>query len=526
MSLAPRTLKGQLTLVFLLLTLVPSLLLTGLATHRLLAALERWENPGVQRALEGSLEVARDLMARTKNDLRQRGQLLAADPALESPIDPDRIRQRLAGAYNLDVLQLYDTDGTLRYEITRDPLLKGPGAIPDVTRLADFTDPFVEDSGQGLLAYVGYAGEPGSTEWILVAGIYLEPDFYKRLDDLSRGVAYYRQVALLKQVNQKAVLLALGLVVVGLGLGSVWIARRLAARLSRPVVNLGRGMERVARGEDRVRVSPEGSAEVEHLIETFNAMSAELSRSRRELARAERLAAWREVARRLAHEMKNALTPITFSLHKLKKATPSVPEEERERIRTAVTTIMEEMDGLRRLAGSFSELARLPVPEFARVDLGEVVEAAVSGTGDDHLRLSWSPPEAPVEVDGDRTLLRQALTNVIRNAADAIGPDGRVWIKLGREGTLARITVEDDGPGWPAEGRDQVFEPYFTTKTHGTGLGLSLVQRTMLLHGGSVELEDRRGGGARVVLTLPLEGGGRGPGGDERGPGDPGGLEA
>ncbi len=515
MPFAPRTLKGQLTLLFLVLTLAPSLVLTGFATHRLLAALERWENPGVQRALEGSLEVARDLMARTKNDLRQRGQLLAADPALESPIDPERVRQRLAGAYNLDVVQLYSTDGKLLSEFTRDPLLTGPGPIPDVTRLADFTDPFVEDSERGLLAYVGYAGEPGSTEWILVAGIYLEPDFYQRLDDLSRGVAYYRQVAVLKRVNQKAVLLALGLVVVGLGLGSVWIARRLADRVSRPVVNLGRGMERVARGEDQVRVSPEGSAEVEHLIETFNAMSGELSRSRRELARAERLAAWREVARRMAHEMKNALTPITFSLHKLKRAETLVPEGERERMRGAVVTIMEEMEGLQRLAGSFSELARLPVPEFARMDLGEVVDAAVAGADDDDLKLSWSPPEAPVQVDGDRTLLRQALANVIRNASDAVGPEGHVWIKLESEGTLARITVEDDGPGWPGEARDQVLEPYFTTKSQGTGLGLSLVQRTMLLHGGSVELEDRPGGGARVVLTLPLEAGGPG-GGDRR----------
>jgi two-component system nitrogen regulation sensor histidine kinase NtrY len=254
-----------------------------------------------------------------------------------------------------------------------------------------------------------------------------------------------------------------------------------------------------------VRVEPKGSAEVERLIRTFNTMSAELSRSRVELARAERLTAWREAARRVAHEMKNALTPITFSLHRLKKAAPSMSGDERDRIQSSLDTLTEEVEGLRRLAASFSELARLPVPEMAPVSLPELVRTTVEAL-EDGAGVSWSAPAEPVVVQGDRTLLRQALTNLVKNALEATRDGGRVWVQVEESGDRARITVDDDGPGWPAGAREAVLEPYYTTKTQGTGLGLSLVQRTLLQHGGSLELSDRPGGGARVTLSLPRYG--------------------
>lgn len=512
MAMAPRTLGGQLMLLFLVLTLLPSLTLTALATHRLLASLERWENPGVQSALEGSIEVARDLLTRTRNDLRQRGQLLVADPALGPPADPAALRARLAGAYNIDFVQIYDTDGVLQLEVTRDPLIAPVGTLSSVVRLAASDQPFLEEATRGLLAYAGFAGEPGRDETILVAGIYLEPEFYARLDRLSEGVAYYRQLAVLKRVNRSALMLTVAFTVVFLGLGSAWTARRLALRMSRPVANLADGMERVALGEEGVRVGPEGSREVERLIRTFNAMSAELSRSRRDLASAERLSAWQEVARRVAHEMKNALTPVTFSLHRLRKITPDLPEAERDRARRALDTLGGEVEGLQRLAASFSELARLPMVEAARVDLREVIAGAVEGvTGT--LRIHWSPPPDPAWSRADRTLLRQALGNILKNAAEAAGESGQVWIGLDEASGRARITIDDDGPGWPSGARETMLEPYFTTKEQGTGLGLSLVQRTMLQHGGSMELQDRPGGGARVVLMLPGAGGGSNPDG-------------
>jgi len=284
---------------------------------------------------------------------------------------------------------------------------------------------------------------------------------------------------------------------------ATWTARVLATHVSRPVEDLGSGMERVTRGEMSVRVRPRGSQEMERLIETFNAMSAELSRSRRQLARAERMAAWREAARRVAHEIKNALTPITFSAHRLKKSVPELPEPERERFQESVNTVLEEIEGLQRLASSFSELARLPVAELRTVDLRELVSAAVAGFPDATRRIETHLSGDAVEIEGDRTLLRQALTNLVKNAVEATHDGERIWVRLERDGGGARVIVEDEGQGWQAGVREQAHEPYVTTKPQGTGLGLSLVQRTMLQHGGYLELEDRPEGGARVTLVFP-----------------------
>jgi len=501
-GLTPRTLKGQLTVLFLLLTLGPALLLTAVATRGVLSALERWENPGVQSALKGSMEMARDLLGRAENDLRQRGQLLAADPVMTPPWSVAYIRKQLATAYNIDFVQIYDMRDSLLLEVTRDPLLTPPGPLGAVSDSAS-SHPFLENPDRHVLAFTGFAGSPEAPQWVFVSGIYLDPKFYERRNDLVRGVGYYDQLPTLIRFHQRIALLTLGGMIILLAILATWTARVLAARVSRPVEELGTGMERVTRGEMSVRVGPRGSEEMERLIETFNAMSAELSRSRRQLARAERVAAWREAARRVAHEIKNALTPITFSAHRLRKTVPELPEPARQRFQESLNTVLEEIEGLQRLASSFSELARLPVPELRTVDLRELVGAAVSGFPDATRRIETDLPTEPLEIEADRTLLRQALTNLVKNAVEATEDGERIWVRVHRDGGGARVIVEDEGTGWEPGVREQAHEPYVTTKPQGTGLGLSLVQRTMLQHGGYLELDDRAEGGARVTLVFP-----------------------
>jgi len=502
----PRTLRRQLILLFGLLTLLPAVILTTMVTLRLMDALERWEHPGVQRALTGSLDVARELIGRTENDLRQRGQLLVGDPVLDAPIDKDAVRERLALSYNLDFLQLYDTEGALLFQTTRDPAVTAPGALEGVALVAAAENPFLRDApNSAILAYAGLRGGPGEIPVILVAGVYLDADFYARVDDLSTGVAIYRSLPYLIRVNQRGVLLSLGfalLVLTGIAIG---LARWLAGRISRPVSALGAAMENLAAGESEVHVEPGGGEEIERLMETFNDMSRELARSRELLVQAERQAGWREVARRVAHEMRNALTPMTFSLHRLRKLEDRLEGDERERVTRAVHVALEEVEGLQRLAATFGELARLPVPEMKTLDLAPVVASVVEGAAAPGITLHWQAPTDPVPVAGDAALLRQAVTNVLRNATEAVGEAGSVWVELSG-GAETRLTVSDDGPGWP--GGESVLEPYVTTKEGGTGLGLSLVQRTLLQHGGSIRLDDRPGGGARVTLLLP----GGGPG--------------
>lgn len=507
MALAPRTLKGQLTFLFLLLTLVPALALTLFSARQIVLAVARWETPGVRQALTGGLEVAQNLLEQAHSDLRQRGQLLAADPVLDPPLDAESVRNRLATSYNLDFLQIYGPGGELQFEATRDPLVPAP--LP-LGKLDPSALDIREDRDQSLVAYVGYWGPPGDTVHVMVTGIYLNESLYPSLDELSQAVGYYLQLPAYISLQQKTKLGLLGLLVLLLAGFSVWVARRLAARVSRPVVALGNGMEAVARGEDAVRVGPEGTEEMERLILTFNQMSAELSRSRHRLAQAERLAAWRDVARRVAHEIKNALTPITFAAHRLRKATgggDSGAGPDPARVAPALDTVLEEVEGLRRLAASFSELARLPLPELNPLDVTDLARGVVEGFAGGTTPVRWQAPEEPVMVDADRTLLRQALTNLVKNGVESTGDRGEVRVRVEEDEGRVALVVEDDGPGWPEGMRGKAIEPYVTTKPDGTGLGLSLVQRTALQHGGTLELGEGPGGGARVVLQLPRAGG-------------------
>jgi nitrogen fixation/metabolism regulation signal transduction histidine kinase len=518
MGWAPRTLKGQLTALFLILTLVPSVLLIAFGASRILSAVAKWETPGVELALDGSISMTQELWERTENDLRQRGQILAADPIMsfsKEYIEAEAGRRPLAATYNLDFVQVYTAEGTLVIEDTRDRQIAGIGAVRAIAEVAASSKNFLESVDPDLLAdpdslaypdflaYVGYAGAPGESEWIIVAGIYLDTGFYLRRKDLETGVRLYGGVPALISFQQRVIFLSLVVLLVALAAGSIFVARRLAERVSRPVHALGAGMERVARGDETVRVPPQGSAEMERLIETFNQMSTELSRSRKELARAERLSAWRDVAQRVAHEIKNALTPMTFSAHRIRKEASDLGQEQRTRLLASLDTVVEEVEGLKRLAASFSELARLPVPEFTTCDLRDVVNKTVAAFDAETGRIETQVPASAVMVEGDWTLLRQALANVIKNALEATEDGDRIRVVLERGDTHARILVEDEGPGWPEGGREQSMDPYVTTKAEGTGLGLSLVQRTMLQHGGAVELGDRAGGGARVTLRLP-----------------------
>jgi len=173
------------------------------------------------------------------------------------------------------------------------------------------------------------------------------------------------------------------------------------------------------------------------------------------------------------------------------------------RFQESVNTVLEEIEGLQRLASSFSELARLPVPELRTVDLRDLVGAAVAGFPDATRRIQCELPPEPLEIEGDRSLLRQALTNLVKNAVEATHDGECIWVRVEGDSGGARVIVEDEGTGWEPGLREQAHEPYVTTKPEGTGLGLSLVQRTMLQHGGYLELEDRPEGGARVTLVFP-----------------------
>ena len=294
--------------------------------------------------------------------------------------------------------------------------------------------------------------------------------------------------------------LLFGGVVAAVTLIAIWVARSTSRRIER----LADATARVAEGDLDARVDVPGHDELADLGQAFNRMVADLRRSRAEIEYLQKIGAWQEVARRLAHEIKNPLTPIQLAVQQLASKYTGDDARYRKMLAAASEIVTEEVAGLRRLVDAFSGFAKLPRVEPQELDLAQVMDdvARDAGAGS-AVELQLAAPAAAVGVAADRMLLRRALVNLVDNAREAGAR--RVRIEWSEAAGGARVTVDDDGPGVPADVAGRIFDPYVTTKEHGTGLGLAIVKKTLLEHGGDVVLDGAASplGGARFVLTLP-----------------------
>jgi nitrogen fixation/metabolism regulation signal transduction histidine kinase len=280
----------------------------------------------------------------------------------------------------------------------------------------------------------------------------------------------------------------------------------VAARITGPVERLRAAAARVAGGDLAARVEGPAGGELGELVAAFNAMTGDLERGRARLASAERVAAWREVARRLAHEIKNPLTPIAMSVQTLRDAGDR-PDRD-EIVEESTRAIGEEVRRLKRIVDEFGRFARLPAPEPRPTDLAGLVQAV--------LALWPSPPpgvtiERRLEpglppVQADRDQLTQVLLNLVTNAVEAMPGGGLLRVSARRAGGEVALEVSDTGGGFDPADVDRLFQPYQTTKAGGTGLGLAIAERIVQEHGGRIEAQGRPGAGATFTVFLPLSG--------------------
>jgi nitrogen fixation/metabolism regulation signal transduction histidine kinase len=278
------------------------------------------------------------------------------------------------------------------------------------------------------------------------------------------------------------------------------VAIGVARSANRRIVRLAAATHRVAGGDLEARVEERGGDELAELAHSFNAMVEELRASRAEIEYLQKIGAWQEVARRLAHEIKNPLTPIQLAVQQLQSKYAGDDPRFKKMLDDASEIVTEEVGGLRRLVDAFSSFAKLPRVEPEPLDLAVVVDDVAR----DAPSVELDPPARPVWVSGDRLLLRRALSNLVDNAREAGA--GKVRVGWRADGDEALLVIEDDGPGVPAELAPRIFDPYVTGKEHGTGLGLAIVKKTLLEHGGDVTLAPRRAtlGGARFEMRLPV----------------------
>jgi len=353
---------------------------------------------------------------------------------------------------------------------------------------------------------------------------------------LLAGTSLRERVSLERAILWTGLAVALSGIAMGVLLGW-WTTERI----TRPVRSLASVAQTVAAGDLSSRVDVRSRDEIGDLAQAFNQMTEQLLEQRERALQAERVAAWRELARRLAHELNNPLFPLQITVENLRRAYAQPPVERSARapyssekkapvgslrageqsgndrrqefdeiFRESTATLLEEVANLKTIIGRFSDFAKMPAPVFEPVEVNEVVRGAIklhearfAVNGRPSIEPAMDLAEGGLPITADRDQLRRALSNLILNAVDAMPRGGSLRVRTARAGQGARIQVADSGEGLTAEECGRLFTPYYTTKQHGTGLGLAIVQSVVSDHHGKISVESEPGRGATFTIDLP-----------------------
>jgi signal transduction histidine kinase len=319
-----------------------------------------------------------------------------------------------------------------------------------------------------------------------------------------------RQYVELRRRIRDAVLLAGGAGIILAVLLSSWAA----ARVTRPVERLAQAAQDVAGGNWNSSVEVQGHDEVAQLAESFNRMTSELLAQKQRLVQTERVAAWRELARRLAHELKNPLFPLQLTVENLIRARTQSPEQFDEVFGESSKTLLAEISNLKGIIGRFSDFSKMPQPQLRPVQVNEIVtavhqlfQAQLPAPGRAAITCCLQLDERLDPILADAELLHRVLSNLVLNAMDAMPNGGALTLRTRNDASNAVIEVGDTGTGLTREECERIFTPYYTSKQHGTGLGLAIVQSVVSDHGGRISVLSEPGRGTTFVIELPKNAG-------------------
>ena len=384
-----------------------------------------------------------------------------------------------------------------------------PGALLDASGVAKQAERFApiierERERPSEQAFrIAWESNPASTEEFHVVPL------FGRQKDLLGVLLIGNSLRNVVTLERRIRLLALGVVGIGVVLG-ILLSWWGAARVTSPVRKLAEGAREVSAGNWNARVDVRGRDEIGQLAKAFNRMTEQLAEQRERLLQAERVAAWRELARRLAHELKNPLFPLQTTVENLQRAKERNPEQFEEVFRESTGILLSEIENLKAIVGRFSDFAKMPQPELGPVNLNDVVrsvaklfEAQFSAVGRPPIASELHLEENLPTIQADSTLLHRAIENLVLNAMDAMPGGGVLMLRTTHENGDVHLEVSDTGKGLTEEESERLFTPYYTTKQHGTGLGLAIVQSVVSDHGGRISVESETGVGTSVHLHLP-----------------------
>jgi len=394
---------------------------------------------------------------------------------------------------------LYQGAGTV---FSPQLLIDASGTMKQAERLSGLIEQ-VEKEGHGTTALMHWSDYPADDETLHAIPLNGPDD--KTLGVLLIGSSRRPYVEVKRRIQSAALLVG------GAGiLLAILLSSWAATRVTRPIEQLAEAARSVAAGNLHTEVEVTSKDEVGDLAEAFNRMTRELLEQKERLVQTERVAAWRELARRLAHELKNPLFPLQLTVENLVRAREHSPEMFEEIFRESSFTLLAEINNLKQIISRFSEFSKMPQPQFQHMQVNDVVrgvarlfQAQLESTDGRAIVSRLELDESMEAIAGDPELLHRALSNLVLNAMDAMPQGGTLSLLTKADVGVVRIEVGDTGAGLTPEECERLFTPYYTSKQHGTGLGLAIVQSVISDHGGTINVRSQPGHGTRFVIELP-----------------------
>jgi len=502
-------LKIKLIVAFSFLSLISAIPQTILSINFVTTALTEWYNPDLEKAITGGLNITLDYYQEKLTNLEK----FARSPALLSVLqgidnNPDLSWKKLTD-YNPDVdsLEVFREDGSILVFLG-DFAANRP--FSQIQRQNEGPLPRRTEQGQTFLSYLKIV-DSGPYRFYIVLSDLLSPDFQENTNYITDAVASINQIK--EYRNQFWLLLPVLYMFFAfpLFLISILVSFLLSEDLTRPLANLEEATKRVIDGDFSFRILTRSRDDFGILARSFNTMILELENSRKQILQTEKVTAWQEIAQRLAHEIRNPLTPIKLSAQRILRKYEKDPENIGDFLEPAVRAIVTEVDGLDNLIKEFRDFARLPGPTKQTINLHDILQDAIRVyvTGNASVQFFSSGVPLDLEITVDPSQLKQIFTNLFRNAIDAMEGKGQITIRADkvRKGTFdyCRLQIQDTGKGISQEDVDKVFHPYYTTKKSGSGLGLSIIERIVHDHGGRIWFESEPGVGTTFFIDIKME---------------------
>ena len=452
------------------LALGTTLALTLLARYFLALSLQTSVNVEMGSALTSALALAKENYDSKKRQLQDVGHLLSTPPHR----DRDALHAAFANAGLEDLTLRIVPVEQVETDLTHGPVVSK--VADDQLRLVLV----LPDSQRALIALHSLAA----------------------LTEVKNAVHTYKHIEMAEGELRTAFLLAFLVAAAGVVILACVIGIRIGFGITRPLHALLKGTREMARDNLQYRIPNNRDDEIGVLIESFNQMAQDLVENRRKRVEAEQIAAWREIARRLAHEIKNPLTPIQLAVQQMRDKYAGDDPEYQRFVTDCTEIVTEEVTTLRSLVEEFANFARMPSLSLAPSDLNKSVRRVVRLYPDARIHLDLADDQPLLELDSEQ--MRRVLINLIENGIDASDKNGQITIRTHGDGETAVLSVIDSGPGVPIADRTRIFQPYISTKESGMGLGLAVVRSIVEDHGGHISVTDAPTGGAQFDLQLPI----------------------